>query len=99
MFLNTEELSALIGKVHAASLGFEPGVFICGDITAGDLTKLALEADSMFRRIQQYRAKDDAIGKVLDPIRKKRETGEPARSDREEIEELVFIKTLYLAGG
>ena len=37
----------------------------------------------------RHRTYADGIARVLEPVRIKRETGEPARSDREEIEALI----------
>ncbi|MHC4397974.1 MAG: hypothetical protein ACYS1A_20210 [Planctomycetota bacterium] len=40
---------------------------------------------SVYRRLKHF----EMVGRLLEPIREKRHTGEPARSDREELEALI----------
>lgn len=51
-----------------------------------DLKKQVADRDGW---IAQYRQNQDQIGKMLEPLREKRETGEPARSDVEEIRAVI----------
>ena len=92
----SQKIKKCAEQIRECAEAWDQKCCLIGNITAGEIIEvmsLIVDLENENKDLKCWRAISkadyDRLGKALEPVRKKRQTGEPATSDGEAVEEVV----------